>query len=144
MPPRVKVPLRVFELIVPPFKVRASATSLSAQGLAVLTQLPDIVSFSDNEAGPPVPQSSLTIDSGVLKETLKWAAAKDKEAVLLKEEPVSLTWIYPVLAAPPISRAQEKVPVEEFQRSLFEPTQLVRPEPKKPEDILAVPDIASL
>ena len=117
MPPRVKVPLRVFELIVPPFKVRASATSLSAQGLAVLTQLPDIVSFSDNEAGPPVPQSSLTIDSGVLKETLKWAAAKDKEAVLLKEEPVSLTWIYPVLAAPPISRAQEKVPVEEFQRS---------------------------
>src|SRR3989338_7444765 len=45
--------------------VRSSDTSLSAQGLVVLTQLPVMVSASESEAGPPAPQSRLMMDSVV-------------------------------------------------------------------------------
>jgi len=58
-PVKVAPDERVLEPMVPPLRVKASTTSLSAHGLVVLTQLPVMVSSCEREAGPPAPQSRL-------------------------------------------------------------------------------------
>ena len=67
-------------------RVRVSATSLSAQGLSVLTQLPVIDSFWDSEAGPPFPQSREMEASWYweLKLMAKWAPLNDTDDLLVK------------------------------------------------------------
>src|SRR3989344_331922 len=134
LPVNVAPELRVLEPMVPPLMVMASATSLSAHGLAVFTQSAEIVSACESDAGPPVPQSSRTITSSELEaERAKWAGSKEREATWASENtPVSFTCRYP--PAPPlvsVSVPQEKVPFVTSQRS-FEVaavSQSERPEP---------------
>src|SRR3989338_263881 len=119
----VRVPEMLLEPMVPPDTVRASMTSLSAQGLSVLTQLPVMVSSWDKEAGPPAPQSKVIFTSVVPEAViLKAPPSKDREAIEFNFTPPSRSLIsrlaIVVLVSVSVSRSvpQEKCPA--FQTNL--------------------------
>src|SRR3989344_9071764 len=126
-PVKIAPLVRVLEPMVPPLTVIASATSLSAQGLAVFTQFPVIVSFWEREAGPPAPQSREMKTSSVPEAAkAKWAGLNDREATLMSwKTPVSLTSRLAEADDPAALGTQLKVPP--FHCKTLLPVQAVSP-----------------
>src|SRR3989344_4937171 len=133
-----------------------STTSLSAQGLAVLIQLPEsvqapvTVSFCDKEAAPPAPQSRVRVEVEPVGEKTKAPALKVRSVIWLgvvtpslsnmpvKEEP-------PVSSSPqknlPVAESQPKALVSESQSDMVTPVAL---SVREKAEILAVPTTSKL